>query len=878
MAITVPKYSDAGGSNTNLPTRRLTGFSGAGIRQMGAPGAALAGVGRNVAMVGKDMANREIEKNKEEMKLWVVNAETQLKTELAEGTIDLKTNTRPEDYLHNESFKDGTNPDTYYNKSKSLFDSTLEASGDDGKPTDRYKAPSPYAEKMWEAAKLRIRNSHSLNAMNYEAQVRSQAVLDQLEQNLEQQQLNAYDDPASVVEQLDTIDSLVSPDDDPLTNKDESRTGILPEHLVGVHREQEAKIVYSAFEGYISEDAFGALAALKGKTIKGNNTGNQLKELRKKLTPGQYLQLENAARRKASVILDKDINEFEGLYTAHVTSLAAGGNGIEEFNLLDLKGGKDKSGLERAHNDLYFGKYEELKRELMPDHADKHDASWQKISSGVRIARIQGDIINSTGSIPAGELNSTIERFRDMAKQDPGNMGKFLEKFTNNKDVGVAFTSLPFNEQVQVISGVIENFAAEVRARNTDFGAWANNTHDAIQYMPTKTPEQRFEKLKAVLALADKLEQPMGANYILPDSAAKSISSQASAINSVNGAVQFYDQLVATYGEGDANHPVFQRVWQQLTTMNSGALGPEWQWYSALKNTQSGGLFFNAGKADRTELDSMAKAKGQGFTTSKLDSAISNNFQPFIAAATGNIPQRAEMGDWMMQTIEKMVLQEAIQNNHGSFGTAVETVKNALADKVGIVSNERANFLILPQHTTDSGRSINQEIVEENIEDFFDQSRFDLSNTLTTKSTNGLFIPGTLQLPENVGIEEKHNLFIEYIMEHGRFVMGPDGKSVMIVIPQGGISSDSADGYGSLRPIFSMDKDGGRGEPMLWSLGHLGKPQVDMGSKDGDVKVAKTYESTVLPEIKLIDPSSMGGYIHPRQQSIDAPKLIDITP
>jgi len=859
MAITVPKYSDAGGSNTDLPTRRLTGFSGAGIRQMGAPGAALAGVGRNIAMVGKDMANRGIEQNKEEMKLWVVNAETQLKTELAEGTIDLKTNTKPDDYLHNESFKDGTNPDTYYNKAKSLFDSTLEATGDDGLATDRYKAPSPYAAKMWEAAKLRIRNSHSLNAMNYEAQVRSQAVLDQLEQNLEQQQLNAYDDPGSVVSQLDTIDNLVAPDDDPFTSKDESKTGILPEHLIGVHREQEAKIVYSAFEGYISEDAFGALAALKGKTIKGNNTGNTLKELRKKLSPAQYLQLENAARRKASVILDKDINEFEGLYTAHVTSLAAGGNGIEEFNILDLKGGKDKSGLETAHNDLYFGKYEDLKRELMPDHADKHDASWQKISSGVRIARIQGDIITSAGSLPASELNSTIENFRDAAKQDPGNMGKFLKKFGIDKDVGVAFNSLPYNEQVQVISGVIENFAAEVKARNTDFGAWANNTHDAIQYMPTNTPEERFEKLKSVLALSNKLGQPMGANYLLPDSAAKSISSQASSISSVNGAVQFYDQLVATYGEGDANHPVFQRVWQQLTTMKSGALGPEWQWYSALKNTQSGGLFFNAGKADRTELDNMAKAKGLAFTGSKLNEAINQSFEPFIAASTGNLPQRSEMGSWMMETIEKMVIQEAIQNNHSGYGSAVEVVKNALADKVGIVSNERANFLLLPQHTTDSGRMINQEIVEQNIEEFFDQDRFEFMNSLRMKSDNGYFIPGTLQLPENVGIEEKNNLFIEYIKEHGRFVMGPDGQSVMLVIPQGGISSDSADGYGSLRPVFSMDKDGGRGNPILWSLSHLGKPQVDMSSKDGDVQ----YESGPppgLPEIKLVDPNSLDNF------------------
>ena len=61
MAITVPKYSDAGSTNTNLPTRRLTGFSAAGIRQMGAPGMALSSVGKNTFAVAKDFGERAID-------------------------------------------------------------------------------------------------------------------------------------------------------------------------------------------------------------------------------------------------------------------------------------------------------------------------------------------------------------------------------------------------------------------------------------------------------------------------------------------------------------------------------------------------------------------------------------------------------------------------------------------------------------------------------------------------------------------------------------------------------------------------------------------------------------------------------------------------
>ena len=353
------------------------------------------------------------------------------------------------------------------------------------------------------------------------------------------------------------------------------------------------------------------------------------------------------------------------------------------------------------------------------------------------------------------------------------------------------------------------------------------------------------DRLRAVLNLADKLEQPMGANYILPDSAAKSISAQAAAIKTVDGAVSFYDQLAETYG--GENDPVFERVWSQLTTMKSGALGPEWQWYGALKNTQAGGLFFKGGKADRTELDNMAKAKGPSFTTSNLETAIGNQFQAFIMAATGAMPERAAMGSWMMETIEKMIIQEAMSNNHSGYGSAVTTVLNGLTDKIGIISTEKANLMILPQHRADSA------IIESNLNSFFEGSMNEVAMDLATKTKHGVFLPGSLELPTNVGMEERYNLFMSHIKKHGRFVMAPDGVSAMLVIPQGGISSDSADGYGSLRPVFQNKEGGGRGQPILWSIESLAKPEVDMGDPAGNVKVRpKTF--VPVPEIKLVKP------------------------
>ena len=173
MAITVPKYSDAGGTNTNLPTRRLSGFSAAGIRQMGAPGMALSNVGRNIAVTAENRAKVVIEEQKEESRLWVVNAETELQESLVARDNDLKANTVPNDYLHNDSFKDGTNPETFYNRSKSAFETEINSKidPDDSTSKSRYEPPSDFARDLWEKSKARIRSQYSINAMQYEGQI-----------------------------------------------------------------------------------------------------------------------------------------------------------------------------------------------------------------------------------------------------------------------------------------------------------------------------------------------------------------------------------------------------------------------------------------------------------------------------------------------------------------------------------------------------------------------------------------------------------------------------------------------------------------------------------------------------------------------------------
>jgi len=818
MAITVPKYSDAGGTNTNLPTRRLTGFSGAGINQMGAPGRALAGVGKTIAVTAENRAKVVIEEQKEESRLWVVNAETELQEALVARDNDLKTNTVPNDYLHNDSFKDGTNPETFYNRSKSAFETEINSKidPDDSTSKARYEPPSDFARDLWEKSKARIRSQYSINAMQYEGQIRSKALLDQLTTNLQKQNTAVYDNPTLIDQNLAIIDNLVGAKDDPTTEKNEGN-GIKGEHLIGVRSEQANKMVVSAYQGLIGTDAFAALAALKGKKIKDSPGNMALIKHNSKLTVGQKDALINEAKRKASVILDVDILKFDQVANTHLNSLAAGGAGLPEFNVL----GSNGSGLEQAHENLYFGKYGDLKQELLPELSDKEKASWQKLSSQVRVARVTGMYINSVGTIPAKDLTTTLEDMKDVGKNPTGDYDAVLAKFTSttNPDMKNQFSKLSFLEKQAVVQNTIAAMAAEIDLRTKDFGAWTE-TYDAIQNMKDGTPEEKYAKLEAKLALSNKLGQPAGSNFILSKGTAQGISVNANAIKSVDAAVTFYDGLVETYGQGDANNPVFQRVWQQLTGMKSGALGPEWQWFAAVKNNQAGGMFFNAAKSDESELLGALSAKGTNFTKSELDKSIAGTFNDFISATTGNNIANAGMGNWMMETIQKMVMQETIQNSHNSYSTAVGVVLNGLTDGLGVINDERILGLILPQH------NVNADMVRANASEFFDASPTIMESQITDRIgeqvLNGdLFIPGSLQLAGEYAEGTKREFFMGFIKKHGQFTMGTDGNSLVLMIPQNATSADSHDGYGGQVPLFTMNADGSRGDPVKFPLKYI---------------------------------------------------------
>ena len=166
--VQVPKYSDQGGE-VSLPTRRLTPMSGGAIQQLAAPGRAMANMGKGMVSAGTSIANYEIDQAKKEAKMWVVSAEADLREEMTALIEDTKLKQKPDDYLANDSFQDGSNQNTYTNQIKNGFDGIISKTekGPDGSEKSRYKAPNEYTAQLWEQQKVQLKGAYANQAMGY---------------------------------------------------------------------------------------------------------------------------------------------------------------------------------------------------------------------------------------------------------------------------------------------------------------------------------------------------------------------------------------------------------------------------------------------------------------------------------------------------------------------------------------------------------------------------------------------------------------------------------------------------------------------------------------------------------------------------------------
>ena len=825
MAITVPKYSDSTGSGVNLPATKMDGMSPSMIRTMTNNG--MIQGGKQISAYGAGIVTKNIKENKEEAHLWLINAETELKESLATSAEDLKGNTVPSDYLHNDSFKNGQNKNTYYNKNKSAYETELGRTIGPDKQ-QRYKPPSDYANQKWLERLPAIKANHNIRAMQYEGQVRSKALLDQLTTNLDSLNQQVFDDPSSLDGVLNTIDLLSTGKDDPSTAKKENTRGIHAQHLIGVGSAAAQKAVISAFTGLIRDNGFDAYAALKGKTVPGNSVGNSLLPHVTKMSAQQRLALENQARVKATTVQQLELTKFENVASTHVLSLSQGGPGVEELNDLDLAGGTTQ--LKQSHDNLWFGRHAELKKELFPNHASKAAAHWEKIQSAVRVGRVVGKTKIVSEEMDPATLNGLILRLNDAGKNgDTGSVLEIMEGHPLANDLVENMAELTLIEKAAVVNGVISFLSAELTKKIQDPALWLQSV-DQFQYARQDTDEQKFELRNSKMAYLKKIGMP-DAN-ILTEGNAIAVAASANAITNVDAAKSLYTTLVKTYGDGDASHPQFQKVWAQLGNLKSGAIGHRWQVYAAFQHSQAGNALFDADNLDRKELLEVVKTLPNNEGAAEMGAAM-KTMSPFILALTGGHPQRTDQASYMVKNIEKMIMADAIANS-SSYQEAAKNVYATLTHRNIVVDTPKIKILLLPHHTKSDGHTINPEEITNNANRALDSSenltKFLVGSNMTVDPMDGqpkttpYFVPGTTMLPTGKGMMEQEQLFLNSISEFGRFISSNDGKSLILVYPSGGNSSMSADGLGTLVPVKMRNRDGNAGEVMSWPISEFGQP------------------------------------------------------
>lgn len=778
--VQVPKYSDQGGE-VSLPTRRLTPMSGGAIQQLAAPGRAMANMGRGAVSAGTSIANYEIDQAKKEAKMWVVSAEADLREEMTALVEEEKLKQKPEDYLINDSFVDGTNQNTYTNKIKNGFDGLINKTdkGADGTESQRYRAPNDYTAQLWEQQKAQLKSAYANQAMGYEASIRSKAKLDKLTSSFDKYNNQVLQNPELIDISMQSIKTLAEVEDDPTTKKIEG--GIKAEHLIGVSREAQQNLVYNATLGLIRDDPFLAFALLKGK--KGKNFNHDISKHLSLLEPSVREKLMTAAKAQASVIGKKELNDLGITIDNHVSSLAAGGPGVDELN--------KPNGLENMIIGVFGGPYGAVKLEMLPELYDEYEIYLKKAASNIKVARATGAYIESTAMSSTNDIIENARTISDLVKMiaDTDPEGKEVKDWIRN-NIGDEVVNIgDFNaiEMTKFSSSLLTHMNNVIQLRESDFGEYALN-HDPIQAI-TDPAEQR----DAIIAYADTLgiKKPS----LLPNRDAAKIVANLKGQTNPDMMLIAYEELQKEYGDH------FDLVWGQLTTMKGGLDG-NWMLIGAFSRSNAGPMLATAFAEDYKTLQDTVTALGDGFKMDKINAAVQGTLGDLLFTFHGGMFGRTTEDKNMRDLITKAVMVEI--RKHGGTkdaNAAAAIVKKTLETQIQFVKNDDAAFYVLPQHTGNDGEKINADVVNGNITDIIN----DKEAVMTMLASRGIKVPPSLIPQVNNDQAFASGFFADYLVKFGRFVMNDDGDGLMLVYPALAGGAAASEGGGLLVPAEMAD-------------------------------------------------------------------------
>tara|TARA_B100000287_G_scaffold365834_1_gene360740 strand:- start:8776 stop:11406 length:2631 start_codon:yes stop_codon:yes gene_type:complete len=834
--VKVPTYSQQGGE-VGLPTRRFTGISGQGIQNLMAPGRALEQAGRQINAAATNVMNYQMDQDKKEAKMWVMSAEANLREDMAALQNDLEAEIDLQNYMNDESFRDGSSPNTFSNRLMSGFDQILSSSetGEDGSTTSKYQAPNQFAEELWSTQREQLRSSYNVNAMNYEASVRSAAKLQQLEKSLDSYFTLATMEPEKIDELMLSVESLKDLDDNDDTNM-AGLGGIKQKDLIGVSDAAANKLVYSATQGLIRDDPFMAYAILTDNKLGANHPLNKHKH---HLTAPELITLSERAKVAASVVSRKDLATLRSTISQHVVSLTSGGDGYAPYNT--------EVGLENAIANVFGGEYGQIKLQILPDLKDLATEFYNEFVPKIKVARKVGQFSNAMGGFTQEKLVELGTRLNQLLQTgEVRDDIAILDLLTSNgaDEIIPGITDLGTTDLAAFIDLVMPQITQQLTTRSEDPALAAFNLgvitgpqdDDLIQKMllggeiktsfineghiqgnPLSTPFGKWTGSSDQLDQINAVYAQWGVTRpeimpILPKGEAQKLVAQGLASTGEDRA-NFLDQLNKEFPDH------YEQVLRQLTTMKGG-LGLDFQVISAFGGKTNSGLMLGlASSADAQILTETLNKNlsGSGRRATDYEQAAYAINKDLVMSFTGGILGREGISAELTELLVKAVMQEGLSKNI-SPQAAAANVRKTLDEQITVAHEEGSYsyYVIKGVHKTSNNEAVIPEYVQANVESLLDTQ----GELVEFIINNQVQIPGSISGEVSRDIAFQREFFSSYLKQHAEWVMSDDSNGLMLVYPALAGSEGASTGAGVKIPVENTD-----GKPITIPWEYLNFPQ-----------------------------------------------------
>lgn len=769
MAIRIPTYSDGQGQ-VALPTRRLSGFSGQQISDLQAPGRAMQQLGQGMVNLGQSIAKVEIKRQQDEARVSVLENTASLQEEMMLRDEELRRNPIA-GQTHTQS---------------------MQAWFDERVASEAYAPINHHAEQMWREQSIQMRSNMTQTAIRYEAQQRIAALGASLDRSVNSMARSVFLNPegfqasmenwdrftrGEAVGQVESFDEFGNPVTIPAP---EGNVGLLdPVALNRVGTRGRQAIADAYLSGMIRDNPLAALRMIdNGELDNGEFYGIGWERL---------LTLRTRAYSAASTVNEAALAGIERDLAAHVASLSAGGDGLPQF--------QDTATIEEAVI-AAFGGQESL--DYFPENQIRMNNVLETLGGQIRVARATGLITSQLSYAGPQEIALWSRAAQNVAAASdvtsPTDL--FGDQLPPSSVMGV-LNRLPANEALQVVSSVNSQLAGIVQQRSTDPVGWAMSSpgydaaHDGALAGAMPTDAQAFDAhVRALDAVYDRSNQPAGARPLLSTSAA---SQEISAILSARDPAVLVASIV-NLQERTGDH--FERVWQQLTTQESG-LGAEYMFLATIGNTQGMELY---ARGLLMTPDVLRQSFGQSQTTGGVtyDNVVGQSRQIFMSsginmALHGGMSERIPETNAIMAVMERSVAAymaaRPATNDVQSAARAVQDLMFGPNSRLQLVSEPRL-AAILPMGIQDENSTpINLNLVSTNAVMMFEDRRITegmVQSAINERYTNQaatLVFPGSTDPTIDASVDLRANQFVELIMNQGSLVLNDDSTGFFLTVP-----------------------------------------------------------------------------------------------